>query len=120
LGYRNYYDYRAHNFGRSKPSEPAAKGEKLRRLRGHAAGGDLAKTLRRGKIETLHIFYKGKDPKQFEIVSEAENGDERTWYIKGASLLKAQQAIADLGPDAPTMVGSPKAIKAFEGEDEDE
>lgn len=116
-GYSSFYDYRAHGYGKRSPKQERYTGKELRKLRGHAGAADLAALLRTGKVETLHIFHKEKKPRRFEVISETEDGDERTWYIQGANLDAVIDAVADLGPDAPMVVGSPKALQAWRGND---
>lgn len=51
LGYRNYYDYRVHQYGKRPASEPAPTGRLLARLRGHgrAPGGRVGEGAREGR-----------------------------------------------------------------------
>ena len=112
-GYKDYYDYRAHAYGKRRPSEPKLTGAALRKLRGHATGTDLDRLVKSGRVEFLHVFHKQKDPPEFEAVAVLDNDDERTFYLRGASLRRVQITIAALGPDAPTVVGSKKAVQAF-------
>jgi hypothetical protein len=71
-GYRNYYDYRVHDFGRVKASKPPAKGARLERLRGHLPPGDrtdLIRAIKSGRVEQLQDIPLGKDVGSGEITS---------------------------------------------------
>jgi len=112
-GFANYYDYRTKDYGRATER---AKGAKLRRLRGHASGGDLEQRLTRGDVDSIHIFYKQKKPKKFEVIVTDEDGDERTFYIQGNAVDRTAATIDRLGL-TPRVIGSPKAKRAFTGND---
>ena len=52
LGYRSYYDYRAHGNGARAPDAPRLQGEKLRQARGHASAADLERANLDGALVT--------------------------------------------------------------------
>lgn len=89
-GYQNYYDYRAHGYGREAPEAPRATGERLRRLRGHAAGADLLALVRSGRVELAIVEpgAKGGDGKytSARIVLTLDDMDERVYWLRGKAL----------------------------------
>ena len=52
LGYKSYYDYRAHGNGARAPEAPRLSGEKLRQARGHASAADLERANLDGALVT--------------------------------------------------------------------
>lgn len=103
-GYKNYYDYRAHGYGRDAPDAPRATGERLRRLRGHAAGSDLLAAARSGRIELAIVEpgSKGGDGRyrSARIVATMDDGSERTFWLRGKQFDQGAalgQAIRDGG-----------------------
>lgn len=92
LGYKNYYDYRAHGYGAQPPQAPRATGERLRRLRGHAAAAGLAATAASGRVELAIVEpgSKGKDGKydSARIVLTLDDGSERVYWLRGKALDK--------------------------------
>ena len=53
LGYKGYYDYRAHDNGRLAPDAPRLSGQPLARARGHVGAEDLVRDIREGDVVTL-------------------------------------------------------------------
>lgn len=105
-GYKNYYDYRVHGYGKEPPAAPRPTGERLRRLRGHAAAADLGSLIRSGRVELAIVEpgAKGPDGKytSARIVLTLDDMDERVYWLRGKALLpeNAQplgQAIRDGG-----------------------
>lgn len=82
LGYRSYYDYRAHGNGTRPPSAPRLSGERLRQARGHASAADLERAVSDGALvttigegrkadgsyEQLRVYVIGLDGQQREFV----------------------------------------------------
>ncbi len=97
LGYRNYYDYRAHGYGRDAPTQPAARGEDLARLRGHRGPSDLAAVANR--VEVLTIMPGTRNAKgqwtSALVLVEMNDGTTRQYRIP-ASHLKNRDRMADL------------------------
>jgi hypothetical protein len=116
LGYRNYYDYRAHDNGRLPPHLPALRGSELARSRGHRSAADLERLLRSGRVELVSTAYsfdaKGK-PVTIVLVTLAPNGETREYQLRGEQPKKVAKLIDDMGADAPQLVGSPKTLARF-------
>lgn len=125
LGYRNYYDYRAHDYGSRPPSDPAAKGETLARLRGHRGSRDLERDLRSGRVIAMNPLRPDRDPTSGKVRSQPievvySDGSSRVFTLRGASL--DPDKIADLeaaatGAGMPPIriVGSPPRKNAPAG-----
>jgi hypothetical protein len=122
LGYRNYYDYRAHDNGRLPPNLPALRGSELARSRGHRSAADLERLLRSGRVElvsTAHSFDAKGRPVTIALVTLAPNGETREYQLRGDQPKKVARIIDDMGTDAPQLIGSPKTLARF-GVDVDE
>lgn len=118
-GYRNYYDYRAHDFGRMAPGTPAAKGERLRRLRGHAGPGDLRRALRSGRVELINAVQTGDDPPTFDVLVVYTDGTQRSFTVKGKDAIddlagQLQKAGPDGEPAKLRVIGTPNALKKLQ------
>lgn len=61
LGFRNYYDYRMHNYGERPPSEPPARGTERAHLIGHRSPEALGRLADQGRIELVKVEPKKKD-----------------------------------------------------------
>ena len=89
-GYKNYYDYRAHGYGREAPEAPRPTGELLRRRRGHAGYSDLSSLAANGRIELAIVEpgEKGSDGKyrSARIVVTLDDMDERVFWLRGKAL----------------------------------
>lgn len=94
LGYRNYYDYRIHEFGKLPPGAPAPTGAKRRQLRGHAGRADFLADLAEGD---LIIMPNGLSSVEFDdeardgegayveivkLVIDGDTGADRTYYLR--------------------------------------
>ena len=116
LGFRNYYDYRAHNYGRRPASAPAARGPELARLRGHRGPRDLDRALARGDVELMNVIQTSSDPPEFEVLVTRADGSTATYTVKGrAAIGRLNQQIDALGPAGPKIVGSPPQRRALRG-----
>lgn len=88
-GYRNYYDYRAHDYGRLPASAERLTGEPLARARGHRSIADLERLVAGGRVEIATVIPAGDpDPKtgrykSVEVVVIDSNGRERRFVMKG-------------------------------------
>ena len=84
-GYKNYYDYRAHNYGRIPPEKPKLSGERLARAAGRAGPAALRKALTSGEAELVIVTPTQRNRAgQFTQVSidvTNANGDSRTYWI---------------------------------------
>lgn len=89
-GYKNYYDYRAHGYGKEPPEAPRPRGEVLRRRRGHSGASDLMRLIQSGRIELAIVEpgQKGGDGKyrSARIVLTLDDMDERTFWLRGKAL----------------------------------
>lgn len=115
LGYRSYYDYRAHNYGKSRDR---LSGEALRLLRGHAGPADLERAIRSGRVSVLSQEPVGdRDPKtgrykEIRVTAQLSDGSQRRYRLRSASptgdqlspsaLKQLRAAIADGGADVYT------------------
>lgn len=118
-GYRNYYDYRAHDFGRMAPGTPRASGERLRRLRGHAGVGDLNRAVRSGRVELVNAVQTGSDPPTFDVLVVMSDGSQRTYTLKGKAAVdrfagQLQAAGPDGEPAKLRVIGTPNALKRLQ------
>lgn len=100
-GYKNYYDYRVHDFGRLPPSAPVVAADRPR-LRGHRSAADLERDVKEGSFVT----YNGseRDPrtgeyKWLEIAVVDAKGKERIYRLRGDQLNKEnlQATLAAIG-----------------------
>ncbi len=95
LGYRNYYDYRVHNYGKQPASAPVSSSDRPR-LRGHRGAADLEQLLRSGKIPLLTIdtVDRGVDGrfKSVQVSVLTSDGKLRTFVLKGKSASNARLA----------------------------
>ena len=111
LGYRNYYDYRVHNFGRIPAGESAPTGEERQRLRGHRGAADVESVLRSGDVELVNVIRV--DGLDFLLIVTTSDGRTREFRVPEAKVDKVRGVIADLGPDAPQVEGSDASVAAF-------
>lgn len=109
LGYRNYYDYRAHDFGRSRAK---LSGEALRAARGHVGAADLEALLRSGRVAVLSQEPVGdRDAsgryRQVNVAAQLTDGSQRRFRLRGAALQPDHMAglrgaVSDAGTDIYT------------------
>lgn len=105
-GYRSYYDYRRHGYGRS---ETPLSGPELRQARGHASLADLERLVRSGRVAILIQAPEGEQDEagrysQATITAQLANGDQRTFTLRGHqldsdSLKSLRTAISGAGVD---------------------
>lgn len=91
LGYRNYYDYRTHDYGAAPPAAPRPRGEQLSRLRGHRGASDLERLAQSGRIDLVKVLPRNKDPQTGQWKSALlrvtlEDGSERDFEIRGKQM----------------------------------
>lgn len=93
LGYRSYYDYRAHGNGATPPTAPRLAGGALRKARGHASAADLLSDARPGTLVTAtpDPLSRRRDGtySRVHITAIGEDGSERDYLLR-ASALKAK------------------------------
>jgi hypothetical protein len=92
LGYRNYYDYRVHNHGKSPASAARPRGESLARLRGHRSSADLRREAAEGTLMIVVASARGKDGqyKWVDVNVVDHRGRERVYRLRGAQLKRAK------------------------------
>lgn len=88
LGYQNYYDYRAHDYGKRPPGEPRPTGELLARLRGHRGRADLVATTKVGDILTMGEVRRDEQGrlKAVRIDRIEDDGGETQFWLSGGRL----------------------------------
>jgi hypothetical protein len=119
LGYRSYYDYRAHGNGARAPSEPRLSGESLARARGHRGASDLQGALRRGDVELINVVHSGGA--EYQVLITRADGSTQSYTVRGQKKAAAiQQQISGLGPAAPKVVGTDTSRKKFGADDNEE
>lgn len=91
LGYRNYYDYRAHDYGKTPPSGRQLAGEALARARGHRSGADLRRMVESGRVEIVSYIPVGERNaktgryRTIEAIVLDADGKERRFVLRGRS-----------------------------------
>lgn len=89
-GYKNYYDYRIHDFGKLPASQPPVpSGEPRARLRGHRSGADLRKAVGTGDLVLVSSHSQRKPDGTFdwvEVTVVDARGTERTYRLTGKQL----------------------------------
>lgn len=115
LGYRNYYDYRIHNHGRTPPDAAAPTGADRARLRGHRGTEDLLRTLKPGAVivvpeglQSIPKDAKGRYSK-IEVLVLREDGRSERFTIRRASydrvvkILERMAAAGAMFSPAPSL-----------------
>lgn len=122
LGYKSYYDWRAHDNGRIPPERPALRGEGLARARGHRSRADLMSLIRAGRVEQLSTISMVDDRGRFGVAVNAMLSDGRTieFWLTERQAGVVGGAIDAGGPDGPQISGSPRTLKRFGQDDGDE
>lgn len=114
LGYKNYYDYRAHGYGATPPKAPRATGERLAALRGHRSAAGLNRLSRSGRVELVKVNPGARDPKTgqwstAEVTLTLDDGSERTFRLRGSQLerFRMRRLYLDLDRGGATVLDSP-------------
>lgn len=98
-GYRNYYDYRAHDYGRIPPAGEPLRGEPLSRARGHRSAADLARAVQEGAVVMVGGHSeRGKDGRYtwVDLVLVRPDGSERVYRLRGKQITEQHlQQLAD-------------------------
>lgn len=121
LGYRNYYDYRAHDYGKQPASAPPAQGARLRRLRGHAGRADFLADLGEGDLiimpNGLSSIEFDEDARDGEgayveivkLVIDGDTGADRTYILRNLTrdelieTIAAEEAKGAIFSPAPSL-----------------
>jgi len=87
-GYRNYYDYRAHGYGKRPAEAPQYRGGELERLRGHRGGADLQRAVDRHSLVIFHNADRDAQGrfKWVELAVIDRKGNERIYRLTGEHL----------------------------------
>jgi hypothetical protein len=114
-GYKNYYDYRAHNYGKSPPSAPRARGSELAMLRGHRSAADLERLIQSGRVELVNTVTTVNTQGRVgvDVLVALSNGETREFRLNFKQAQAMGQLVDDLGADAPPIVGSPRTLARF-------
>lgn len=131
LGYRNYYDYRAHGYGSRPAAEPAFRGEKLRQLRGHASGADLAAAARPGDLIVATMGSRDSQGRyrSIDILLVGADGDDQEFQIRQrhqltrdylTALVADLEAAGAIFSPAPSLDLRRIADEASDEEDDDD
>lgn len=127
LGYKSYYDWRAHDSGRIPPSEPRASGERLARARGHRSAADLRAALKRDALVLTTELTRGKGGRYsaVEITVVDAAGVERVFTLRGRAASQASlRRLADLADERGALLSPSKSLNlrriAEPDEDEEE
>jgi hypothetical protein len=88
LGYDSYYDLRVHDYGRLSPDQPRARGELLRRLRGHASGSDLKRDAAEGDLVVGSMGRRDAKGhyRQVDVTIIHADGGEGEYRLQGSQL----------------------------------
>lgn len=105
LGYRNYYDYRIHLYGKMPANQEAPRGEPRQRLRGHRGRVDFLHSLGPGCLISLvsHISSIERRPNgnyaRIDKLVIYPDGDQRLFTLRN---LSREQLIATIGDEEAT------------------
>ena len=125
-GYRNYYDFRAHDNGRLPPSAPALRGELLARSRGHRGASDLQKAVDAGRVSMAQVYDTTKDSSgkvtHVSMLVTDQRGNQRLYRVAVGRMsveqLEHLQASLDAqGVDVREYTRKVKVEDIFEEED---
>jgi hypothetical protein len=119
LGYRNYYDYRIHEYGRLPPSEPSPPGQRRAQLRGHRSPTDLERLLRSGRVELVLVNVARRDKKgrlqEVDVLVTDDRGRQTQYRLTGRTLTRSGIAgIRDAINSLPPGVVSRYALRLLE------
>lgn len=86
-GYRNYYDYRAHDNGKLPPSAPSLRGEMLARSRGHRGYADFRRQVSGGRVSMAQVYQSERDEKTgkmrtVSLLVTDKRGNQRIYTIR--------------------------------------
>jgi len=114
-GYANYYDYRAHDYGRRAPDTPRARGETLARLRGHRSASDLERMLRSGRVELVNTVttVDANGRVGVDVLVTLNDGRTVEYRVTDRQTKRVGDLIDAMGTDAPPLVGSPRTLTRF-------
>lgn len=104
LGYKSYYDYRVHDYGRRPPSA-AVLASTRPALRGHRSAADLGRSIDQGALVTYNGSERDPTTGRFlwvELAVVDAHGNERVYRLSGKqlerkNLQKLVNAMVDAG-----------------------
>lgn len=83
-GYRNYYDYRIHGYGKIAPDQPVT-GETLARARGHRSRADFYRTIESGDVISIWGLGPRNQSGQYkwvDLLVQKDNGEEKLFRLR--------------------------------------
>lgn len=92
-GYKSYYDYRKHGYGKQRPGTAKPGTEELAQIRGHRSIADLEKSLGNGDRIAINEFGpRGKDGRYtwVEVILIDSKGRDRRFVLRGQALKRAR------------------------------
>lgn len=112
LGYRNYYDYRIHGYGR-RPAAAPVDTYNRDRLRGHRSRADLLRQADEGALVTYNGSERNPDGtyRWVELAVIDVDGRERIYRLSGQQLTRdALRALVDQLVDAGAILTPTKSL----------
>lgn len=114
LGYRSYYDYRAHDNGRIPPAGARLRGEALAEARGHRSAADLARTVRDGDLVVVSNLRRDPSSGRYsrlEVTVVDLQGRERVFRLTREQATAARlSALASRVEAAGATLAPPKSL----------
>lgn len=84
-GYRNYYDYRIHDYGKRPPAEPVQKGKRARKSGAHTAAAFKRALKTPDRLSLIVEAPRKRGPggewQQIAFVAITSKGEIREYYI---------------------------------------
>lgn len=125
LGYKSYYDYRAHGNGARAPEAPRLSGEKLRQARGHASAADLERANLDGALVTTIGEGRRADGsyQRLRVTVVDIDGRQREYVLRGkqAEARQLRRTIATVAGSGAVFSPSPSLdLQQMVGDDVDD
>lgn len=108
-GYRSYWDYRLHNYGKLAPDRPTPTGELRQQLAGRRSYNALIQELEANRVEQILQTPGPRDPntgQYSEIMVDVQlsSGKTRSYRLygddlKGKQIQRLRQLVSDSGTD---------------------
>ena len=96
-GYRNYYDYRIHDYG-ALPPDSDVTGEELAAARGHRSEADLSRMVGDGDLVDFTNYQRNSQGQfewvEFELLKST--GEQFTFRLQGYQLADIDDLIAEI------------------------
>lgn len=107
LGYRNWYDYRVHDYGRLPPDWEPLKGEPRQIAAGKRGQDRLMRQIGSGNVEMIALFPTGERDAEgkwteADLILVMSDGDQKGYRLRGKqlshdNLQRIKDAIDDAG-----------------------